>query len=381
MKHRKLLIISHTEHYVNANQDIVGWGSTITEINYLADFWDEIVHVGCLFDETPPKNALPYTKNNISFVSIPPFGGKSIFDKIGIFFKISKIISTVVKNQKDVSEIQLRLPTSIGIFLLPLFSFLLPRKYLLWIKYAGNWNPENPPISYKFQRWWLINNFAKCTVTLNGFWPNQPKHCLSFENPCLNLNDISVGKEVQASKNFNQNHTLVFIGRLEDAKGMSLILEAMQKVDLSKVDKFHFIGDSEQRTYFEKKAAFLNDKVIFHGFLSQEKVHAILKESNFIVLPSKSEGFPKVIAEAACYGVIPIVSDVGSISHYINENNGFLWKINGAKSFEQILTEALESNPHQLQEKSKDVLHVAKMFTFENYRAKLEKYVLLKPNA
>ena len=43
------------------------------------------------------------------------------------------------------------------------------------------------------------------------------------------------------------------------------------------------------------------------------------------VLPSYSEGFPKVIAEAMNFGCIPIVSDISCIRQYIiNGKNGFL---------------------------------------------------------
>src|SRR5690606_3617927 len=148
------------------------------------------------------SSSLPYTKDNIRFVPIPPYGGKSIADKIQILFKIPKIIRQVVKSQKGASEVQLRLPTSMGLFLLPLFSFFLPRKYTFWVKYAGNWSQKNPPLSYRLQRWWLIHNIARCSVTINGFWKNQPSHCYSFENPCLTQNDIDKGLQISKIKSF-----------------------------------------------------------------------------------------------------------------------------------------------------------------------------------
>ncbi|RZK04381.1 MAG: capsular biosynthesis protein, partial [Flavobacterium sp.] len=196
MKRKKLLIISHTEHYRSQNNEIVGWGPTINEVNYLADFWEEVVHIGCMKEGVAPKSALPYSSKNIKYVPIPPYGGKTLLSKALIFTKIPKIISQVVQNLDGATEVQLRLPTSMGLFLLPLFSFFLPRKYTLWVKYAGNWGEEHPPLSYRFQRWWLKKNLAKCKVTLNGFWPDQEEHCYSFENPCLTLEDIEKGRAI-----------------------------------------------------------------------------------------------------------------------------------------------------------------------------------------
>lgn len=371
MKRRKLVIISHTEHYKNHNQEIVGWGPTINEINFLADYWDEIVHIGCFYNSEAPRSALNYTKNNIRFVGIPPFGGKTISAKLGIFLKIPIIISTVIKNVKNASEVQLRLPTSMGLFLLPLFSFFLPRKYIFWVKYAGNWNQENPPISYKIQRWWLLKNIAKCKVTINGFWENQPKHCFSFENPCLTLQRIEEGKSVVQIKNFRQPYTFVFVGRLENAKGVDRILESFEKISNDKIDRIHFIGDGDLTDYYVKKAAFLKDKILFHGFLSSSEVHSILRQSHFFLLPSTaSEGFPKVIAEAACYGTVPIVSNISSIPHYINNSNGFVWDITSSKKYDELISEAIEEK--NLTIKSNNIFFLAEKFTFMNYFQKLE---------
>ena len=376
MKHKKLVIISHTEHYISPEQKVVGWGSTINEVNYLADFWGEIVHVGCLYSTTAPKSALPYTKNNIHFAPIPPYGGKSSLEKIKILFKIPKIIYQVIKNTRNATEVQLRLPTSMGVFLLPLFSFFLSRKYTFWVKYAGNWSQVNPPLSYRIQKWWLKNNLTKCKVTINGFWDNQPKNCLSFENPCLTINDIAKGKEIIKSKSFNNKFTMCFVGRLDESKGVDVVLASLKKIDIETIDKIHFIGDGEKRNFFEAEAVFLKDKVIFHGFLNQENVHQLLSESHFLLLPSKSEGFPKVIAEAACYGVIPIVSNVGSISHYVNESNGFLWNRNSELTFDKIMNSAFHEEVRLLENKSKSLALMAEKFTFTNYFLKLEKEIL-----
>ena len=376
MNYKKLVIISHTEHYKNSNEEIVGWGSTINEINYLANYWGEIVHVACFYDLAAPKSALPYKKNNIRFAPIPPYGGKSILDKVKILFKIPKIIYQVIKNVKNATEVQLRLPTSMGVFLLPLFSFFLSRKYTFWVKYAGNWNQVNPPMSYQFQKWWLKKNLAKCKVTINGFWNDQPEHCLSFENPCLTSEDIVIGLEVVKSKSFNSKFTLCFVGRLDEAKGVDVILESLKKIDLDKIEKVHFIGDSEKRNYFEEQAAFLGDKAFFYGFLNQTTVHQLLAESHFLLLPSKSEGFPKVIAEAACYGTIPIVSNVGSISHYINHSNGFLWHINENLSYDEVLKLAFHQDSCLLENKAKNLFNLAERFTFTNYLSKLKSEIL-----
>lgn len=378
MKRKKLVIISHTEHYKNTENQIVGWGSTINEINFLADYWEEVVHVGCFYNDKAPSSALPYSKNNIRFKAIPPYGGKSLIDKIKIVAKIPKIVAVVYKNLKDATEVQLRLPTSMGLFLLPLFSFIFPRKYTFWVKYAGNWGQANPPLSYKIQRWWLKNNFAKCKVTINGFWENQPSHCLSFENPCLTENQIKQGLKISEQKTFNKPFVFTFVGRLEEAKGVSDCIEALRSIPVENIEKVHFIGDGENSEFYKDKASFLRDKVVFHGFLEPDKVHSILSKSHFLLLPSKSEGFPKVVAEAGSYGVIPVVSNVGSISHYINDKNGFLWNIKSEFSYSKVLLKGVMTDEKKLKQMSKEIESLAEKFTFNHYIQKLNKRVFLK---
>lgn len=377
MKRKKLVIISHTEHYTDADGVLKGWGSTVNEINFLADHWEAIYHVACLYPIATPASSLAYTKSNIYFVPIPPYGGKRLWDKFLILFKIPKIIYQVVRTIREASEVQLRLPTSMGLFLLPLFSFFVPRNFTFWVKYAGNWKQENPPLSYCIQRWWLEKNIAKCKVTINGFWENQPSHCLSFENPCLTFKDIEEGRLISRDKTFTEPFEFIFVGRLETEKGVDRIIEALSKIEITSIKKIHFIGDGISKDKYKRKTKFLGEKVQFHGFLKSRDVHQLLKRSHFILLPSTaSEGFPKVIAEAACYGVLPVVSNVGSIGHYIHSENGFVWDIISLNSYDVILSQALETENAQLKEMSEAVLELAEKFTFTNYISKLKLSVL-----
>lgn len=378
MKKRKLVVISHTEHYYK-DGEIVGYEPTINEINYLADFWDEVLHVACLYDtEPPPLSSKSYTNRNTKLVTLKPTGGKKIWNKLDIIWNLFPTLIKVFVSIRNATDVQFRAPTGIGVYMLPAFSFLFKRHYTLWVKYAGNWAQKNPPYGYQFQRWWLKKNFAKCKVTINGFWSRQPKHCISFENPCLTDEDILRGKSIQSQKNFKGPFRLAFVGRLEDEKGVGRIIESLKETDLKFIERLDFIGDGKKRKKYEKQSSFMCGKEVFHGYLDKNAVHAILSEAHFVLLPSDSEGFPKVIAEAACYGCIPVVSNVGSIGHYVsNETNGFVWKIDGNDSFSVVLENALSATLDELNRKSNNVLQLAQMFTFENYKHKLEKNIFI----
>lgn len=361
----KLAIISHTEHYKNSDGTLVGWGPTISELNHLAEDFEEIFHIAFLHPDVPPPSSLPYTKPNIHFIPLKPVGGKGIGAKLKILASIPNTIATVRKTLKQVDVFQVRTPTGIGVFLIPYLTLFSTKKG--WYKYAGNWNQENPPLGYALQRAMLKLQNRK--VTINGKWPNQPKHCLTFENPCLTESERQQGLEVAELKNFQPPFTFCFVGRLEDAKGVQRIIEAFGKIDsLEKIAGIHFIGNGEKMASYKKQCEVLKLPVVFHGFLERDKVFEIYKKSHFILLPSDSEGFPKVIAEGMNYGCIPIVSDVSSIGQYVKAKNGYLLDIKKINHLYNILVEVLNKSNKTLQNQASECYLVASKFTFRYYR-------------
>lgn len=370
----KLAIISHTEHYLDADGTLLGWGPTITELNNLVQDFDEIFHIAFLHNEEPPLSSLPYTSPNIYFVPLKPVGGKGMAAKFKVLKSIPSTIKTVRQILKKVDVFQFRAPTGMGVFLIPYLTFFSNKKG--WYKYAGNWNQENAPLGYALQR-----NFLKLqnrTVTINGKWPGQPQHCLSFENPCLTELELKDGMEVVRSKMFAPPFTFCFVGRLEDAKGVQRIIDTFSRMEsLKEVGTVHLIGDGPNRDNYEKQCRDLELPTIFHGFLEREKVFEIYKKSHFFLLPSTaSEGFPKVIAEAMNYGCIPIVSEVSSIGQYVNSKNGFIVEPCTHEELKQKLINAMNSDEECLRNMSYLAHQAIFQFTFENYRKRISSEIL-----
>jgi len=375
---RKLVVISHTPHQRGVDGRPVGWGPTVRELDYLADAWEEVVHVGCLEKGPSQKSSLPYTRPNIRLEPIPVFGGKTLRDKLGILTKAPGILRTVLKALRGASEVQVRVPMGIGLFLLPWLAFRKRRPYRLWVKYANNWAQRDAPRGYAIQRWFLARNFLGCPVTINGSWPGQPSHCLSFENPCLFDTDVQTGAATAAGKSFRPPYRLAFTGRLEDDKGVSRILEALDGIGPEWVERVDFIGDGPDAARLEASAARHGDRVLFHGFREGAFVHEVLATSHFFLLPTTaSEGFPKVVAEAGCHGCIPIVSDVSSIPHYVRDGeNGFVWKTASEQPFGSVIHEALRRPESALSRMALKANRMASLFTMERYLRRLRGEVL-----
>lgn len=375
---RKLVVVSHTPHQAGADGRPKGWGPTVRELDFLADAWEEVVHVACLEDGPVQASSLPYTRTNIRLEPIPSFGGKGLRDKLGILHQAPAILRTVARALEGATEVQVRVPMGIGLFLLPWFALRRRGRYRLWVKYANNWAQRGAPPGYALQRWFLRLNLTRCPVTINGSWPGQPSHCLSFENPCLFDADVSEGSLTAAGKAFHPPYRLAFTGRLEDDKGVGRILEALDEVGPEWIERVDFIGDGPDAPRYRETAARHGGRVCFHGFREGAFVHQILRESHFFVLPTTaSEGFPKVVAEAGCHGSIPIVSDVSSLPHYIRDGvNGFIWKAAGEARYAQVLGEALRHPAGKLARMSAEANRMSALFTMERYLHKLREEVL-----
>ena len=367
----KIAIISHTEHYRNNDGAIVGWGPTIKEINKLLEITDSIVHIAPFYNNPPPVSALEYCNDNIKYIPLKKSGGKG-FQKLSIFKNLIHNLLQISKAIKDVDYIQFRAPTGIGIYVLPYLRFFNKKQY--WVKYAGNWKDLNMPLGNKFQKKWLQKCILMNTkVTVNGVWKNEKPNIISFENPCLDVNDRKKGKEIVSKKKIKNKINFCFVGVLNDHKGVGEIIEAFSKINSNKIGNIHFVGDGKEKERFLIAAKKIYHRIIFHGFIPKDSISDIYSKSHYIILPSKSEGFPKVIGEAMNYGCIPIVSNVSCIDQYIvDEQNGYLLSKPNSDSILMAIEKVLKIEPIKYEKWMEYNYELSNKFTYRYYNLRLK---------
>jgi len=101
------------------------------------------------------------------------------------------------------------------------------------------------------------------------------------------------------------HHPVVFYaGRLSAEKNLPLLLEAAARVALHRPDAlFVLAGDGPQRPHLERLAAHLKlSSVRFLGVVPREELPAYFAACDLFVLPSRYEGIPTVLIEAAAAG-------------------------------------------------------------------------------
>lgn len=352
----------------------MGWPATVREIDELASVFDKVIHVSCLSGNEVPVESAAYSNSKVEFVPIPEFGGSGL-RKLSVIYYAPVIIWRVFKQLRRATYFQFRAPTSIGIYIIPLLLLFTNKKG--WFKYAGNWIQVRPPLTYGLQRF-ILSMQHKYKVTINGNWIGQPKHCLSFENPCLDETNRVQGFRNVKQKNFQPPFIICFSGRLEEEKGALRILVALKDEKISKlISEVHFVGDGPDKSRFLKMSNLVSSdiQIQFHGFLPREDVFSIYKRSHFLLLPSTaSEGFPKVIAEAANFGCVPVVSNISSIPQYVNASNGYVW--DSDTDFTSFLVDALSQDAECLVRQAEQGHAMAADFTYANYLSRIQGEIL-----
>ena len=110
-------------------------------------------------------------------------------------------------------------------------------------------------------------------------------------------------------------------GRLEEEKGLKVLLKAFQRLD---DEKLVICGEGSLadwcREYKEKHAM---ENVILKGAVSGKEVKELMTKAKGVIVPSLwYEGFPMIMAEAYSVGTPVIGSDIGNVGRLIEEHGG-----------------------------------------------------------
>jgi len=240
-------------------------------------------------------------------------------------------------------------------------------------KYAGNWNPRaEQPTSYRIQKWLLSYTFwtKNMQALVYGEWPDQSKNIRPFFTATYPKSSISGVMQ----RGFSPPFRFLFVGSLSPGKRPLYcvqLVETLQKKGI--VVTLDFFGDGTERTaleaYIQDKE--LNDRVILHGNQSSEILEEAYKISDFLLLPSKSEGWPKAVAEAMFWGCIPFVTKVSCVPWMLGEGKkGVLLEADLAKDIAHI--EIAISDTNRLQEMSTEAQKWSHQYTLDYFEAEIK---------
>jgi glycosyltransferase involved in cell wall biosynthesis len=137
---------------------------------------------------------------------------------------------------------------------------------------------------------------------------------------------------------------LLSIGRLTPAKGQTLMLDALARLQREGLDcVLTIVGDGPDRPRLEAQARQLGlsaERVCFTGSLNQAEVRTRLAEADAFVLPSLAEGIPVVLMEAMVIGVPCVTTPANGIPELVRPGeNGLLATMGDVESLTDRLRE------------------------------------------
>jgi glycosyltransferase involved in cell wall biosynthesis len=124
--------------------------------------------------------------------------------------------------------------------------------------------------------------------------------------------------------NIHRSNYLLFVGRLSEEKGVSVLIDAYINENLDIPLKI--VGDGPLLSEIQQKVENSNAKNVieFLGFQDKSTVLSLMRDAQFLIFPSIwYEGFPLTIAEAFACGLPVIAPKLGGMAEIVdNEVNG-----------------------------------------------------------
>ena len=231
----------------------------------------------------------------------------------------------------------------------------------------------------KIQKY-LVDNKPDLVTAPSQFVIGKLKESGLFEG--VKTIKLPLGIELSDRKVKKSYNTIdiLYVGGLSRHKGVHLLINAFKKSE-SKNINLHIIGKGKDEDEF-KKIAGSDTRIIFHGFVPDEKLMELYQKANLTVVPSIwYDNSPMVIYESLINGTPVIGSRIGGIPELIEDGyNGFLFETGNVGELRDKL-EYLIENPSELKRFGEGAFESAKKYDMDKHIKKLEKlYVELVNN-
>lgn len=377
MKKRKntLAIFTLVVHKEKDGQ-LFGYSPYINEMNMWTSHFDKVIVVGN-FSESKniDKIESPYNHPNITLVKVPVFNIKSLFSIVKLLFNLPLISIKMARVMRKSDYLHFRCPSNVSA-IAAMVQVFFPSKPKT-TKYAGNWNPKsNQPIGYRFQKWLLSNTFLtkNMKVLVYGEWENQSKSVVPF----MSATYMEAEKIPFRKRLYSEKLKFVFIGAMVVGKRPMLTVKIIEALIEKGVNaELHMFGDGplidEVKLYIKEKK--ISSYFFVYGNQPKEIVKDCLLDAHFSILPSKSEGWPKAIAEGMFFGAIPISTKISCLPWILGYGErGILIEPDLDNAVEAIFTNLTKGDDYLIK-LSKNAFDWSQQYTVDRLEDEISKLV------
>lgn len=366
----KFAIITHVPHGFNG-KNYFAYAPYVREMNIWGKFVKDVILVAPLELQSETPILISYEHKNIDFRIIKSMDLLTLRSKITALLHLPKTFLTICKAMRAADHIHLRCPGNIGL-LGCLAQIFFPSKPKT-AKYAGNWDPKaKQPASYRFQKWLLNNTFLtkNMQVLVYGQWEGSTKNIKPFFTATYHESD-----KIKISPRALQSPLLfIFAGSLAPGKRPLYAIQLIEKLSHSGFDvNLKLYGDGSEKQQLQDYCVQndLQNIVTFMGNTNEITLRKAYQQSHFVILPSRSEGWPKVIAEAMFWGAVPVASGVSCVGDMLaNGERGILLAMDLSSDRQQI--KVLLDQPDRYRQMAENGIEWSRKYTLDYFEQQIE---------
>ncbi|MES2747300.1 MAG: glycosyltransferase [Bacteroidota bacterium] len=364
-------IITHVLHS-EKNHSFFAYSPYVNEMNIWLKYADKIMVVAPKEDFTLTAIHASYQHTNLDFITVQKFNTLSFLSVLKSVVSVPMNCWQIFKAMKKADHIHLRCPGNIG--LLGCFIQILFPKKKKTAKYAGNWDPNaKQPLSYQLQKWILSNTFLtkNMEVLMYGRWPNQSANIKPFFTATYN----EVEKTAVLPRTLLDDIQFLYVGTLSHGKQPLYAVQLVEKLN----EKGHNVtlslyGEGLEKEIVQKYIAdkSLESFIAIKGNHTKDDIKKAYTESHFLLLPSKSEGWPKVVAEAMFWGCLPVATSVSCVPFMLDYGErGILLRENIEEDV--MVIQNLCDNQELYNEKVTAAIHWSRKYTINVFESEIKK--------
>ncbi|MCU0448292.1 MAG: glycosyltransferase family 4 protein [Bernardetiaceae bacterium] len=333
----RFLIVTHVEH-TQKGAHYYAYGPYVWEMNLWAKYCRQLIIVAPLAkSEAVDPIAGAYRHIDIRFLPVPIFDTTTWWQALRTLVLLPWVAFQIIRGMALADHLHLRCPGNLGLLGCCL-QFFFPSKPKT-VKYAGNWgNYPGEPRTYQWQKKLMSNPcWARHTkVLVYGRWPAQSPNIIPFFTASYHQTEtpLAVGKPLSGPLQ------LVFVGTLTPGKRPDLAIEVTARLlKRGQPAQLTLLGDGPERNRLARliDQLGLGDRIKLLGNVDKPTLATHYQQAHFLVFLSKSEGWPKVVAEAMWWGCVPVTTPVSCVPWMLGSGQrGLLANPNADEVAEQI---------------------------------------------
>lgn len=323
--------------YVYLEERFIFYDGKYYSLSFDNDFWsrylsifDRVFVVARVNKNNKSHSICNYREiniKNVHFIALPHYHGMFL----GIF-KLPLLLWTLFFCIKDSDFNMLRLPGIIGT-LAGFWAIILKKN--IAIELVGDpYDVFSSGVGGKFSKIFRYI-FTKTTkflaqkanaVAYVTEYTMQKKYPCSKESFSTFYSSIILPKKLFSLENirdtFGAQINILLVGSLEQRyKGFDIALKAISKLSFRSECRVHLVGDGIVKNELIElvRELGMNEIVNFYGRIDRNRVLCMMEQMDLFLIPSRTEGLPRVLIEAMSKGLPAIGSNVGGIPELLEE--------------------------------------------------------------